>query len=69
VIVLLATSALGADLRVAVLAALGLSTALLAGIGYEAARRSGAPVAAALGWAAGTALLGVAVIALKLALH
>jgi hypothetical protein len=69
VIVLLATSALGAGLRVAVLAALGLSTALLAGIGYEAARRSGAPVAAALGWSAGTAVLGVAVIALKLALH
>jgi hypothetical protein len=69
VIVLLATSALGAELRAAVLAALGVSTALLAGLGYEAARRSGAQVAAALGWAAGTALLGVAVIALKLALH
>jgi hypothetical protein len=69
VIMLLVTSALGAQLRVAVLAALGLSTALLAGLGYEAARRSGAPVAPALGWAAGTAMLGVAVIVLKLALH
>ncbi|QYN38877.1 hypothetical protein K1T35_17720 [Pseudonocardia sp. DSM 110487] len=69
VIVLLAASALGAELRNAVLAALGLSTALLAGLGYEAARRSGAPVAAALGWAAGTALLGVAIIGLKYALH
>lgn len=69
VVMLLASSALGAELRVAVLAALGVSTALLAGIGYEAARRSGAPVSAALGWAAGTALLGVAVIVLKLALH
>jgi hypothetical protein len=69
VIVLLGTSALGAELRGAVLAALGLSTALLAGLGYEAARRSGAPIAAALGWAAGTALFGVAVIALKFALH
>jgi hypothetical protein len=69
VIVLLVTSALGAELRAAVLAALGLSTVLLAGIGYEAARRSGAPVASALGWAAGTGLLGVAVIVLKLALH
>ena len=69
VVVLLVTSALGAELRAAVLAALGLSTALLAGLGYEAARRSGAPLAAALGWAAGSALLGVAVIVLKLALH
>jgi hypothetical protein len=69
VIVLLAASALGAELRNAVLAALGLSTALLAGLGYEAARRSGAPLAAALGWAAGTALLGVAIIGLKYALH
>ena len=69
VIVLLVTSALGAELRTAVLAALGLSTALLAGLGYAAARRSRTPVAAALGWATGTALLGVAVIVLKLALH
>jgi hypothetical protein len=69
VIVLLVTSVLGAELRTAVLAALGLSTVLLAGIGYEAARRSGAPVAASLLWAAGTAVLGVAVIVLKFALH
>jgi hypothetical protein len=69
VIVLLVMSVLGAELRAAVLAALGLSTVLLAAIGYEAARRSGAPVAPALGWAAGAALLGVAVIVLKLALH
>jgi hypothetical protein len=69
VIVLIVTSALGAELSTAVLAALGLSTALLSGIGYEAARRSGASAAAALLWAAGTALLGVAVIVLKFALH
>jgi hypothetical protein len=69
VIMLLATSALGAGLRAAVFMALGLSTVLLAGLGYEAARRSGAPRAPALGWAAGTALLGIAVIALKIALH
>jgi hypothetical protein len=68
-IVLLVASALGAELPAAVLAALGLSTALLAGLGYEAARRSGAPVGAALGWATGTGLLGVAVIVLKLVLH
>ncbi|GAA1272128.1 hypothetical protein GCM10009609_39080 [Pseudonocardia aurantiaca] len=69
VVVLLVTSALGAELPGAVLSALGLSTALLAGIGYDAARRSGTPVGASLLWAGGTALLGVAVIVLKLALH
>lgn len=69
VVVLLVTSALGVELPAAVLSALGLSTALLAGIGYDAARRSGAPVGASLLWASGTALLGVAVIVLKLALH
>ena len=69
VIVLLVASALGAELRAAVLAALGLSTAMLTGLGYAAARRSGAPLGAALGWAAGSALLGVAVIVLKLVLH
>ena len=42
---------------------------LLAGLGYGAARRSDATVAGALGWAAMSGLLGVAVIALKLALH
>jgi hypothetical protein len=69
VIPLLVASALGAELPTAVLTALGLSTVLLAGIGYEAARRSGGSPSAALAWAAGSALLGVAVIALKLSLH
>jgi hypothetical protein len=69
VIVLLVASALGMELRGAVLAALCLSTVLLGGLGYGAARHSGATVAGALGWAAASALLGVAVIALKLALH
>jgi len=69
VVVLLVASVLGAELRTAVLAALCLSTVLLAGLGYGAARRSGADVARALGWAAMSGLLGVAVIALKLALH
>jgi hypothetical protein len=69
VIVLVVTSALGAELSTAVLAALGLSTVLLAGIGFDAARRSGAQVAVALLWGAGTALLGVAVMVLKFALH
>jgi hypothetical protein len=69
VIVLLLVSAIGAKLPVAVLAALGLSTLLLAGLGYDAARRSGASVATALGWSTMSALLGVAIIVLKLALH
>jgi hypothetical protein len=69
VVVLLVASALGADLPAAVLAALCLSTVLLAGLGYGAARRSYASVAGALGWGAMSGLLGVAVIALKLALH
>ena len=69
VVVLLVMSALGAELKTAVLAALCLSTVLLAGLGYGAARRSDATVTGALGWAAMSGLLGVAVIALKLALH
>jgi hypothetical protein len=69
VIVLLLVSALGAELQVAVLAALGLSTVLLAGLGYDAARQSGASVVPALGWSTMSALLGVAIIALKFVLH
>ena len=69
VIVLLVASALDAELRGAVLGALSSSTLLLAGLGYTAARHSGATRARALTWAAASALLGVAVIALKLTLH
>jgi hypothetical protein len=69
VIALLVTSALGVELRGAVLTALSFSTVLLGGLGYGAARHSGATAARALAWAAASALLGVAVIALKLALH
>ena len=69
VVVLLVASVLGAELKTAVLAALCLSTVLLAGLGYGAARRSDATVGRALGWAAMSGLLGVAVIVLKLALH
>ncbi|WP_141566404.1 hypothetical protein [Pseudonocardia sp. N23] len=69
VVVLLVASALGAELRSAVLTALGLSTVMLAGLGYDAARRRALAPARALGWAGLSALLGVAVIALKLVLH
>ena len=69
VVVLLVASVLGAELRGAVLAALCLSTVMLAGLGYNAARRAHAARAMALGWAGVSALLGVAIIVLKLALH
>jgi hypothetical protein len=69
VIVLLVAAALGAELRGAVLGALCSSTLLLAGLGYAAARHLGATRARAVMWAAASALVGVAVIALKLALH
>jgi hypothetical protein len=69
VIVLLAASALGAELPAAVLAALCVSTVLLAGLGYGAARRSDATVVTALAWASASALLGAAIIVLKLLLH
>ena len=38
-----------------VLVALGVSTAMLSGLGYVAARRAGAARPAALAWAAGSA--------------
>jgi LPXTG-motif cell wall-anchored protein len=52
-----------------VLAALGVSTAMLSGLGYVAARRGGASRAAALAWGAGSAALGIVVILLKTFLH
>ena len=66
---LIVTTALGASLQTGVLVALGLSTVLLVALGHRAARRAGASRIMALGWAAASGLLGVAVIALKLALH
>jgi hypothetical protein len=52
-----------------VLAALGVSTAMLSGLGYVAARRAGATRLVALAWAAGSATLGIIVILLKTSLH
>jgi hypothetical protein len=57
------------ELRSGVLAALGVSTAMLSSLGYVAARRAGAARPAALACAAGSAALGVAVILLKTLLH
>ena len=52
-----------------VLAALSVSTAMLSGLGYVAARRAGAARPAALAWGAGSAALGILVILLKTSLH
>lgn len=52
-----------------VVVALVMSTAMLGGFGYVAARRAGAGRRVALGWAAGSAALGVIVMLLKTALH
>lgn len=52
-----------------VLAALSVSTAMLSGLGYVAARRAGAARPAALAWGAGSAALGIIVILLKTSLH
>jgi hypothetical protein len=57
------------QLESGVLVALGVSTAMLGGLGYVAARRNGSARAPALAWAVGSAALGVVVIALKLSLH
>jgi hypothetical protein len=52
-----------------VLAALGVSTAMLSGLGYAAARRAGAARPPAFAWGAGSAALGAIVILLKTSLH
>jgi hypothetical protein len=52
-----------------VLAALSVAALMLGGFGHAAARRAGASRAAALGWGAGSAMLGVVVILLKIFLH
>jgi hypothetical protein len=57
------------ELHSGVLAALGVSTAMLGGLGYVAARRTGAARPAALACAAGSTALGVTVILLKTFLH
>jgi hypothetical protein len=57
------------QLRSGVLAALGVSTGMLSGLGYVAARRTGAARPAALAGAAGSAALGITVILLKIFLH
>lgn len=68
-VVLVGVSLVTGQLQAGVRAALGVSTAMLSGLGYLAARRSGATRPVAFAWAAGSAALGVAVIVLKTFLH
>jgi hypothetical protein len=68
-VVLVAFVWLTGKLDSGVLAALAVSTAMLSGFGYVAARRAGAARPAAFGWATVSAALGVIVMLLKTALH
>jgi hypothetical protein len=68
-IVLVAVELLTDDLRTSVLAALGVATVMLGGLGHAAARRAESTRAAAVGWAMVSAGLGVVVILLKISLH
>lgn len=68
-VVLVVVNLVTRDLRTGVLAALVVATLLLGGLGHLAARRSGTSRAAAIGWGAVSAGLGVIVILLKLSLH
>ena len=68
-VVLVVFVLLTGQLNSGVLVALGLSTAMLSGLGYVAARRAGAARPPALAWAAGSAALGIIVILLKTTLH
>jgi positive regulator of sigma E activity len=68
-VVLVVVTIVTDDLRAGVLAALGVATLLLGGLGHLAARRAGTSRAGAIGWSAASAALGVVVILLKLSLH
>ena len=57
------------DLRAGVLAALGVATVMLGGLGHAAAKRAGTSRVAAVGWATVSAGFGVVVILLKISLH
>lgn len=68
-VVLVVVVLITGQLRTGVLAALSVCTAMLAGLGYVAARRAAATRPAALAWAAASAGLGIIVILLKTFLH
>jgi hypothetical protein len=68
-VVLVVVALLGADLSVAVLAALGCSTLLLCVAGWETGRRGGLTTRERVVSAAVAGLFGLAMIALKALLH
>jgi hypothetical protein len=68
-VVLLVVVLVTGNLRAGVLAALGVATLVLGGLGYFAARRATDSRSAALKWSLVSASLGIVVIALKLFLH
>jgi hypothetical protein len=68
-VVLVAVDLLTDDLRSGVLAALGVATVMLGGLGHSAARRAGTTRASAVGWGMVSAGLGVVIILLKISLH
>lgn len=68
-VVLVVLTLITGRLETGVLAALAVSTVMLGGLGYVAARRAGATRPAALAAAAGSAALGIVVMVLKISLH
>lgn len=68
-VVLVVVVVVTGDPGTGVVVALAVSTAMLSGLGYLAARRAGATRLSALAWAAGSAVLGVIVVLLKTSLH
>ena len=68
-VVLLLVVLVTGNLRTGVLAALGLATLVLGGLGYFATRRVGGTRPEALKWSLLSASLGIVVIALKFFLH
>jgi hypothetical protein len=68
-VVLVVVELLTGNLRGGVLAALGVATVMLGGLGHAAARRAGSSPVGSIGWGLVSAGLGAVVILLKLLLH
>jgi hypothetical protein len=68
-VVLVVVVLLTGRLEGGVLAALGVATVMLGGLGYTAARRAGTSRAAAFAGGAASAMLGIVVMLLKISLH
>lgn len=68
-VILVAIVLVTSDLKDGVLAALAVATVMLGGFGHVAARKAGTSRASAVAWGAGSAMLGVVVMLLKMSLH